>query len=360
MQPPASLGREPILDGVAALCLSIHADYACRHAGACCSAWMVPADPHVVELVASGRLRTLSGPNTAFVSAPNTSRGADLRIAHRNDGVCIFREAHRCSIHAQAGESALPVSCRHYPRVILRDPRGTRISLSHYCPTAASLLLDTRALEVVEAAGRMPVAEPMEGLDARDALPPLVRPGMLADLEGYYAWEAACIQALARGGDALTALNVISRATDAVRVWTPADGPLVDRVAAAFDAARAQQAPAPTWDVRIGGKIVRSLLHDAPDTVDLRPMPLAPHLEHAAANYLAARVFGNWISYQGRGLRSIVAWLHLCHDMFRAFAREITVETPDGLVSAVRQTDFLLLHTLDSQAFARAAASVEN
>ena len=34
-------------------------------------------------------------------------------------------------------------------------------------------------------------------------------------------------------------------------------------------------------------------------------------------NYLAARVFANWIAYQGRGLRSIVEWLRTCAAIVR-------------------------------------------
>jgi len=321
---------------------------------------MVPADRSVVELVTSGRLTGSRHTKTPFVSAPHTTNGVDLRIAHAEDGACIFRDGQRCSIHAQAGESALPVSCRHYPRVILRDRRDTRISLSHYCPTAASLLLGTGTLNVVDATGKLTVAEPVEGLDASDALPPLLRPGLLADLEGYHAWERECIDAFAREGDALAGLRVIGQATEIVRAWRPEDGALVESVAAAFDTARRTQRASVAWDVHTGSEIVRSLLGDAPPRVVSRPSALAPDLERAVANYLAARLFGNWISYQGRGLRSIVAWLHACHDILRAFAGEIQVETPEQLVSAIRDTDFLLLHTLDSQAFAHATVIVEN
>ena len=54
----------------------------------------------------------------------------------------------------------------------------------------------------------------LEGLDARDALPPLLRPGMLTDLDGYDAWEQRAIGVLARGDlTAEQALARIERAT---------------------------------------------------------------------------------------------------------------------------------------------------
>ena len=321
---------------------------------------MVPADPHVVELVASGHLTTARATGPVLVSSPGAVRGHDLRIAHGDDGACVFREAQRCTIHAQRGESALPVSCRHYPRVILRDRLHTRISLSHYCPTAASMLFAPGELTIVDAAGRLTTEEPLEGLDAREALPPLLRPGMLMDLAGYDAWEAECVATLASENDPSGALKVITRATDVLRAWTPDQGALVDMVAAAFRAARTESAAETAWDVGIGGAILRSLVKDAPHALAGHPPRLSDDLERAIANYLAARVFGNWISYQGRGLRTIVAWLHACHDLVRALAGEGRVTNQSGLVPSIRNADFIMLHTIDSQAFARAAMLVEN
>ena len=320
----------------------------------------VPADPHLVELVASGHLTTARATGAVLVSSPGAVRGQDLRIAHGDDGACVFREGQRCTIHAQRGESALPVSCRHYPRVILRDRLHTRISSSHYCPTAVSMLFAPGALTIVDAAGRLAIDEPLEGLDAREALPPLLRPGMLMDLAGYEAWEAECVATFASEDDGSRALNVITRATDIARAWTPNEGALVDMVAAAFRAARTESTTETAWDASIGGAILRSLVKDPPTrSTEIRrgfrttwsvPSPIT----------FAARVFGNWISYQGRGLRTVVAWLHACHDLVRAFARDGHGYNRSGLVSAIRDADFIMLHTIDSQAFARAAVLVEN
>jgi len=215
-------------------------------------------------------------------------------------------------------------------------------------------------LTIVDAAGRLTIDEPLEGLDAREALPPLLRPGMLMDLAGYDAWEAECVATLASENDTSGALNVITRATDIARAWTPDQGALVEMVAGAFRTARTESAAATAWDVGIGGAIVRSLMKDAPHALDQDLPGLPDDLERAIANYLAARVFGNWISYQGRGLRTVVAWLHACHDLVKAFAGDGRVTNRSGLVSAIRDADFIMLHTIDSQAFARAAVLVEN
>ena len=57
----------------------------------------------------------------------------------------------------------------------------------------------------------MTVPDGLEGLDAREALPPLLRPGMLTDLEGYDAWERAAIALLARND--LTAGSALAMLT---------------------------------------------------------------------------------------------------------------------------------------------------
>src|SRR5689334_20607275 len=114
----------------AAKCLNIHADYRCRHSGVCCrSGWDIPFDPGeattVRALQLSGVLLDPVGDRPAFAG-------------RKANGACSFFQAdtHLCAIHAAGGLEALPLTCRMFPRVVLHDPRGTFISLSHFCPTA--------------------------------------------------------------------------------------------------------------------------------------------------------------------------------------------------------------------------------
>ncbi|MEO5894543.1 MAG: hypothetical protein ABIS06_02460 [Vicinamibacterales bacterium] len=241
--------------------------------------------------------------------------------------------------------------------MVLRDDHGTRVSLSHYCPTAASLLVSTGELRVIAAPPGLVVDEPVEGLDARGALPPLIRPDMLADNDGYCAWEAACVATLERHGDATSALGVIGLATEVLRQWTPSAGSLADAVARAFVTAE-EKSRRPVPYASAGLEIVGSLAPSAPPVSDQPCGQLTADTERTIANYLAARVFGNWLCYQGRGLRTIVAWLHACHDVVRAYTGSQLTATVD-IVSAIRAADFLMMHTIDSQAFADAAVSIE-
>jgi len=61
-------------------------------------------------------------------------------LAAHEDGTCRFHEGRLCAIHRQLGPRALPIACRQLPGQALRGGRGTFISLSHFCPTAAGLL----------------------------------------------------------------------------------------------------------------------------------------------------------------------------------------------------------------------------
>ena len=92
-------------------------------------------------------------------------------LALRDNAHCVFFEAGRpgCAIH-----DVKPVSCAHFPFVCLFDGRGVHVVLSHYCPTSTSLLFEHRGpIEIVE--GPSPIADlnMLEGLDAREALPPV-------------------------------------------------------------------------------------------------------------------------------------------------------------------------------------------
>jgi Fe-S-cluster containining protein len=180
-------------------CLTLHAGYRCRHTGECCRNWTVAAEPHVRAAVETRQIRRSGFAGALFVPAANQEDR--FSVARDADGSCAFFDGDRgrlCVIHESAGPEALPTACRHFPRMILRDARGIFISLSHFCPTAAAMLLDADPLDVVEAGPPLLLQEPMEGMNALGALPPLVRPGVLSDLEGYAAWERACLAVFAR------------------------------------------------------------------------------------------------------------------------------------------------------------------
>src|SRR5262245_38098663 len=267
-------------------CLNIHAPYRCQHAGACCrAAWMIPFEDGTVA----------------------------ARDAH---GACTFLDGHTglCSIHRTGGAPAPPVTCRMFPRVILQDARGTFISLSHFCPTAASLLFEPSAgVAIVPAPSALADVGELDGLDARAEWPPLLRPGVLMDLESYGAWERRAVARLTTGDAApRAALAALSDVASAIAAWTPERGDLREAVHAAFDAPGADASSDPD---RERGAIKR---------------------------WLAARLFGAWIAYQGDGLAATIAYLRSCLDTF-----EGELSTDGNTLEAIRRSDLRIVHGSD-------------
>jgi Fe-S-cluster containining protein len=367
-------------------CLTLHAQYRCRHAGACCRNWAVPAEPHVVELVEARRIRREGVHGPLFVELTAPHERPRVIVARDGDGRCVFHDRDGdgpCVIHREAGADALPSACRHFPRQILRDLRGTFISLSHFCPTAAAMLLTRDPLQLVEAEPPLRLSDPVEGLDATDALPPLVRPGVLSDLAGYTAWEQACVATFARADLSYQdALDLVAAATEDVRDWRPGSGTLAERVRTAFRDARPEAGADPlaqtraieTVQVLCAGRAGNDVapIDRFEEIWQERIEPANRCFDVAMKNYLAGRVFANWIAYQGRGLRSIVEWLRTCSAVVRHQAVRLALELhavpgrgtgspadPGDVVEGFRMADLLLLHVLDTQAFARRAAPIE-
>ena len=164
--------------------LSIHTDYRCRHSGACCSAdWDVPVELPVYrtlqEAVERGRLLPQAAARNLppFVVEPDLPEGAAAMLERTAKGECVFLDGGTklCIVHRDLGEPALPATCRYFPRLAVRDNRGTFITLSHFCPTAASMLFRKDCpLSIVSEPQAFPPGD-YEGLVVTDNDPPLAR-----------------------------------------------------------------------------------------------------------------------------------------------------------------------------------------
>jgi hypothetical protein len=263
--------------------------------------------------------------SAAFRQGPGS-----LVLTETGDGACVFFEpaaGRLCAIHRAVGPGLLPVACRNFPRVALRDARGLFVTLSHYCPTAARLLLSATPLSIVPAPASLSLDGEADGLDATEVLPPLLRPGMLLTLEGYTAWERHAVTVFGddeRDLDARDALDIVSRATAAICEWRPGTRSLVTAIDDGFAVAGANIERAP----RSGSRAV----------------------QRAARRFLAAHAFASWAAYQDGGLLGIVRSLEtalalLTRELAAARTRMNGVE--ESLVAAVRATDFQLRHTRD-------------
>jgi Fe-S-cluster containining protein len=387
--------------------LSIHAGYRCGHSGACCSSgWPIPVEPAAEDglqaALASGRL-AFAGADVAFRAVAGLPHGARVVLGQDAAGRCVFLEPEgerrRCAVHRRLGESALPSACRHFPRVATLTPLGVSVTLSHYCPTAASQLFAAGALAIVDDPPAFPPSWPWEGLDAREALPPLLRPGVLMDWPSLERWERFVVRVLAEDGvTPESALDVLAGAAEAVRGWTASDGVFGEvfeevlgrEEAACREALRNGEAafvgalrngyddardPARRGSrASLGSRAWRAwrLVADcvphrdrlppgpvADDAVDaLRVAPAWPSLALPVRRWLAAKAFASWLVLQGEGLRTAVLGLRVALGVLRAEAvrRAAEAERPldaDLLKEAIRRADLLLVHLADPEALAR-------
>src|SRR5688500_18912005 len=211
--------------------LSIHADYKCRHSGACCTAdWDVPVElpiyTSLADAVDAGALRVSAAAAqlAPFIVEPDLPDDAAAMIERTDRGDCVFfeRGSHLCIVHRDLGEPALPSTCRHFPRVAVRDARGTFITLSHFCPPAASMLFrDDIPLRIVAAPPAFPSAG-YEGLVVtEDDLPPLLTTRTLMDVDGYGAWEHHMVARCAAATSPESALATLVRDARGLRAWRP-------------------------------------------------------------------------------------------------------------------------------------------
>jgi len=401
--------------------LSIHAGYHCRNTGVCCSSgWEIPVEQgvemHLRNALGAGRLRipeagvpsTLAragGAVACFRTVPALPHGAKVVLAADSSGRCTFLDAdERCAIHRQLGPEALPSACRDFPRVVTLTPLGVSITLSHYCPTAASMLFtpvtlsDPRlpggegsALRILENPPGFPPSWPYEGLDARDALPPLLRPGVLMDWPSLERWEEFAVSVL--GDETRTpeaALDVLAGAAEEARRWTPEQGALEDRFSTARKRTSSDaeelplpQSPAsgisgvsrsvcqsldpPAWQVVADSIPHGSLLPSPPYGLDDAERLVTmgwPSLATPILHWLAAKAFASWLALQGEGLRTTVLGLRLALDVLRAEAGRGCAgagRTLDAglLKEAVRRADLLLVHLADPAALAKRLSRCE-
>lgn len=336
-------------------CLSFHARYVCGRSGACCtSSWPIPIESDRLQRLraatATGRLRP------ADTDAP-FRKTADGHVLGVTRGRCVFLDpagvsgggGTTCRIHRALGHDALPLACQQFPRVSVRDPRGVSVTLSHYCPTAARQLTSEAPLAISTAPPAFADTAAYEGLDARVSLPPRLRPDMLMDWTGWWAWEESVIALLAdRTVPVRVHLARLALAVETVRVWRPGRLPLADAVGRAFADARATHVAPFTCDRTEQADRLDELTSSMAES---RQMEGPRESEEGVTDivvrhFVAAHAFANWTAHLGAGLRT---WLR-------------SVETPMVLLDAglsIRQADLWLRHLADPTRLADRWSRVE-
>jgi Fe-S-cluster containining protein len=366
--------------------LSIHADYKCQQSGICCTSdWDVPVEVPLyrtlTDAVATGQLSRAAAEEEGFptfILEPDLPDAAAALVGRASSGNCVFFHSRSglCVIHRDLGEPQLPSTCRHFPRLAVKDWRGTFISLTHYCPTAAGMLFrEDVPLEIIESPPAFPPA-PYEGLTVDpEAWPPLLKPEMLMDLDAYTAWERHMVARCALPLSPESVIGTLARDARLLRAFQPGNGSLAAAVAGL---------PAQTIETPGDFSLDASLLLHAevmkavPDEV--RPEPDVDGLQEAferlvvpeweawhgpLRKFLAAKAFANWTAYQGRGVLSIVRGLEAALAFVRIEAARECRNAGQALDAALlkqafRGADFVLNHLAVGEDLANAWSKVED
>lgn len=325
--------------------LSTHATYGCRDRGACCTAgWPIPIEVDALSAaeaaIASGRLLPVVRDTPPFGRPAAAPADTPATVGVSRAG-CVFHHTHgtaRCELHRTLGHAALPLACRQFPRIVVRDPRGVSVTLSHFCPTAAALL-DTPGDSHIVGNSDGFTAESLTGLDVRTGLPPQLRPDMLMDWASWWRLEERAVLLLAGRTDPEEGMARLAVAVEQARTWRPADGLLIDRVNDAFDCAESI-----SWSRRARASVT-DIVEAVPE--DFRRDAMAALARTGATtsplahrHFLVAHVFGSWTAHLGEGLRT---WLR-------------SIETAHALIGAglsVGDADLLLRHLADPHRLAK-------
>jgi hypothetical protein len=357
--------------------LSMHVPYRCRDSGVCCSSgWPIPLEAvrraAVDGAVSDQRIDVAADWLQVVSGQPGDVAGV---LAQTAAGRCVFHANPGCEIQRVLGPTAMPSACAHFPRECLIDSRGVFVTLSHYCPTAASCLFEhVGGVEIVE--GPPAVPGQVEGFDARDVMPPLLTAGVLMDHAGYAAWEAHAVAVLAGAAADVPVddrLVLLRRHALELSEWRPGRTTLADAVRSLSGAAETEGPAEIDWSLEhdLFAKATRALpaSHSWPEYPKDVAAAWTTHARRgwdeqraAVGRFLAAHAFASWVAYQGDGVYAIVRRLHVALAVLRAEvlrACGADGRSLDGplLIDAIRRTDLLLVHLADRDALARGLVS---
>lgn len=377
--------------------LNVHADYQCRHEGACCTAgWHIPIEPdRFTHLRAALNASVFAAPGSASGGAPSDIHASCFSADEPPDGAaaivnldpigaCVFldrQDGNLCAIQRACGQELLPATCQQFPRVALIDARGTHLTLSHFCPTAARMLFrdDVDDLSIVVDPSGPIRRDTYEGFDATATIPPLVRPGLVSDAEVAVAWDAFVMRTLGSGSvTPEAALMRMIGAAERIRNWKPGSASLAATARGVCDEAMsATERDVPAMAPTQAARLFLAAAATVPTGLRMPRVPehfkstharwIAPArlpLSRPIRRYLAAKGFAAWSAYCGEGLRTQIAMLAVALGVLEiestrlaaAAGRALDLEM---LLEAIRQADFLLVHLASGEDMVRRMGRVE-
>jgi hypothetical protein len=307
--------------------------------------------------------------------------GTDMLLPDEH-GACSFYDpsTRLCRVHRDHGAISLPRSCFQFPRRALVDDRGVFVTLSHFCPTAAALLVrSSEPATSVEAPPAFPADREYEGLDGRDDWPPLIKADLLFDPGSYSRWERYILDMLAREELLpIEALTILAAAAEDLRAWAPDNGPLERYVSSLDDHHQSEQRLDEVAELYANYRSIDTyerLLTMIPAGLR-RPPATGPAIGGQAARlgwpvfagavkrYLAAKAFGSWAAYEAFGVRTMMAELTVSELVLRVETARVIHDAQrpldeELLIAAVRASDWLLMHLVDRPSLMKWLGGIE-
>jgi len=206
------------------------------------------------------------------------------------------------------GHEAIPLACRQFPRQSVTDPRGTSVTLSHYCPTAhAHLARATGPVTIVDGGAVFPRHGEYVGLETNPDIPPLLHQRCLMTWEQWWLIEARAVALVSEQPE--SALPRLARAVEHLHAWRPGTTPFTDVIHRAFDLASigVEQRWSPLHadvDTHIADALSAVPAEWQHDAVRALTPGREPHSWPVFGRFLAAHTFANWAAYNGSGLRT--------------------------------------------------------
>ncbi len=146
----------------------------CQQCGYCCRGSLILLSVEDAQRLRSQRWDEQPEYEKTRIMIPNKNAGSAFRLAHRDDGTCIFlSQDGLCRIHTKFGIEAKPTVCRTFPMQLIPHEKQAVLTYRRACPSAAA---DQGTL-ARERVGLIKQMVRDGGLKAESTTPPLLKSG---------------------------------------------------------------------------------------------------------------------------------------------------------------------------------------
>ncbi len=150
----------------------------CHQCGFCCRGSIVPLSREDEERLRGQKWEELPEYQTTRLIVPHRGAGGLFRLAHRDDGTCVFlNQDGLCRIHTTFGLEAKPTTCQMFPMQLVPHEKHAVLTYRRACPSAGA----DRGTASKE---HLPVVKQMvkdDRLKAEAIKPPLLKSGESRD-----------------------------------------------------------------------------------------------------------------------------------------------------------------------------------